>query len=156
MSAETKQYEQDACFYVWSNDYEIVWQDNPRFYVARNGEMRINIRKSTDDEYSVVRYTDDLRDFGINTDAELEAFADKGEDYFIWDNNPWFEVCSRTEGDEDLSEVFHNFDEAIAQALVLWDEYGADGDFWERPSETAVAMFDKLLDERGLSTKDGE
>jgi len=135
MSAEIKQYEQDACFYTWSNDYEIVWQDStlpdPRFYVARNGEMRINIRKSTDDEYSVVRYTDDLRDFGINTDAELQAFADKGEDYFIWDNNPWFEVCSRKDGDQDLNEVFHELDEAIAQAEILWKHYGADGDLWK-------------------------
>ena len=135
MSAETKQYEQDACFYVWSNDYEIVWQDStlpdPRFYVARNGEMRIHIRKSTDDEYSVVRYTDDLAEYGINTDAELKAFADKGEDYFIWDNNPWFEVCSRKDGDQDLNEVYHELDEAIAQAEILWKHYGADGDLWK-------------------------
>lgn len=156
MSADEKQYEQDACFYTWTGDFEIIWQDNPRFYVARNGEMRINARKSLDAEYEVLRYTDDLRDFGINTDDDLRAWEDKGEDYFIWDNNPWFEVCSRKEGDEELYEVFHNFDEAIAQALVLWDEYGEDGDLWEPPSETAVAMFDKLLDERGLSTKDGE
>jgi hypothetical protein len=135
MSAETKQYEQDACFYVWSSDYEIVWQDStlpdPRFYVARNGEMRIHIRKSTDDEYSVVRYTDDLAEYGINTDAELKAFADKGEDYFVWDNNPWFEVCSRKDGDQDLNEVYHELDEAIAQAEILWKHYGADGDLWK-------------------------
>ena len=135
MSAETKQYEQDACFYVWSNDYEIVWQDStlpdPRFYVARNGEMRIHARKSLDAEYQVLRYTSDLRDFGINTDAELQAFADKGEDYFIWDNNPWFEVCSRKDGDQDLNEVYHELDEAIAQAEILWKHYGADGDLWK-------------------------
>ena len=135
MSAETKQYEQDACFYVWSNDYEIVWQDStlpdPRFYVARNGEMRIHARKSLDAEYQVLRYTSDLRDFGINTDAELKAFADKGEDYFVWDNNPWFEVCSRKDGDQDLNEVYHELDEAIAQAEILWKHYGADGDLWK-------------------------
>ena len=135
MSAETKQYEQDACFYVWSNDYEIVWQDStlpdPRFYVARNGEMRIHARKSLDAEYQVLRYTSDLRDFGINTDAELQAFADKGEDYFVWDNNPWFEVCSRKDGDQDLNEVYHELDEAIAQAEILWKHYGADGDLWK-------------------------
>ena len=132
---ETKQYEQDACFYVWSNDYEIVWQDStlpdPRFYVARNGEMRIHARKSLDAEYQVLRYTSDLRDFGINTDAELQAFADKGEDYFVWDNNPWFEVCSRKDGDQDLNEVYHELDEAIAQAEILWKHYGADGDLWK-------------------------
>ena len=135
MSAETKQYEQDACFYVWSNDYEIVWQDStlpdPRFYVARNGEMRIHARKSLDAEYQVLRYTSDLRDFGINTDAELQAYADKGEDYFVWDNNPWFEVCSRKDGDQDLNEVYHELDEAIAQAEILWKHYGADGDLWK-------------------------
>ena len=93
--------------------------------------MRIHIRKSTDDEYSVVRYTDDLAEYGINTDAELQAFADKGEDYFIWDNNPWFEVCSRKDGDQDLNEVYHELDEAIAQAEILWKHYGADGDLWK-------------------------
>lgn len=131
MSAETKQYEQDPAFYTWSADYEIVWQDNPRFYVARNGEMRIHARKSLDEEYQVLRYTDQLSKFGINTDDDLRAWEAKGEDYFEWDNNPWFEVCSRKEGDEELYEVFHNFDEAIAHALVLWAEYGADGDLWE-------------------------
>lgn len=150
MSADDKQYEQDACFYTWSSDYEIVWQDNPRFYVARNGEMRIHARKSLDEEYQVLRYTDNLRDFGISTDADLREWSAKGEDYFIWDNNPWFEVCSKRDGDEDLNEVYHDFDEAIAYALELWNEAGEDGDIWERPSETAVAMFEKLLDERKL------
>jgi hypothetical protein len=135
MSAETKQYEQDACFYVWSNDYEIVWQDStlpdPRFYVARNGEMRIHARKELDAEYQVLRYTDDLRDFGINTDDDLRAWEAKGEQYFIWDNNPWFEVCSRKDGDQDLNEVYHELDEAIAQAEILWKHYGANGDLWK-------------------------
>ena len=136
MSAETKQYEQDACFYVWQGQSEVVWQDsqtdgNSRFLVTRAGEMRIHIRKSTDDEFSVVRYTDDLAEYGINTDAELRAFADKGEDYFIWDNNPWFEVWSNKDGDQDLEEVFHELDDAIACANELWDKYGADGDLWK-------------------------
>lgn len=150
MSADEKQYEQDACFYTWTSDWEVVWQNTPRFQVMRNGEMRIHARKSLDEEYQVLRYTDDLRDFGINTDADLREWDAKGADYFDWDNNPWFEVISTKEGDEDLNEVYHNFDEAIAYAEELWRDYGAEGDIWEHPSETAVAMFDKLLDERGL------
>jgi len=132
---ETKQYERDACFYAWTSEWENVWQDSTlpeaRFYVIRNGEMRIHARKSLDAEYQVLRYTDDLVNFGITTDAELQAFADKGEDYFIWDNNPWFEVCSYKDGDENLCEVFHDFDEAIAYAEKLWRDHGADGDLWE-------------------------
>jgi hypothetical protein len=93
--------------------------------------MRIHARKELGDEYQVLRYTSDLRDFGINTDAELQAFAGKGEDYFIWDNNPWFEVCSNKDGDQDLSEVYHELDDAIAQAEILWKHYGADGDLWK-------------------------
>ena len=133
--SETKQYEQDACFYTWNSDWEEVWADSrlesPRFRVYRNGEMRIHARKELDAEYQVLRYTDDLRDFGINTDAELRAFEDKGEDYFVWDDNPWFEVISTKDGDEDLNEVFHELDDAIAYAEELWNKYGLDGDLWK-------------------------
>jgi len=135
MSEETKQYEQDACFYVWQGQSEFAWTDSTlpvaRFSVVRAGEMRIHIRKTTDDEFSVVRYTDDLAEYGINTDAELRAFEDKGEDYFVWDNNPWFEVWSNKDGDQDLDEVFHELDDAIAYAEELWNKYGLNGDLWK-------------------------
>jgi hypothetical protein len=116
-----------------SADYEIVWEnaDARRFYVARNGEMRINARNSLNNDYTVIRYTDQLEDFGITNDSELREWEDKGQDYFEYDNNSWFEVCSRTEGDEELYEVFHVLSEAVAHAESLWETYGENGNIWE-------------------------
>lgn len=124
---------QDSAFYTMSADYEIVWEnaDARRFYVARNGEMRINARKNLNDDYTVIRYTDQLEDFGITNDTELREWEDKGQDYFEYDNNSWFEVCSRTEGDEELYEVFHSLSEAVAHAEYLWEIYGETGNLWE-------------------------
>lgn len=123
---------QDPAFYTWTGDFEIVWDNKNawRFYVARNGEMRINARKNLSDEYTVIRYTDQLAEFGITTDAELRDWEDKGEEYFYFENNSWFEVCSRNEGDEELYELFHNLSEAIAHAEMLWEEFGEQGNMW--------------------------
>lgn len=135
MSAETKKHN-DACFYTYHGQSEVVWRGsetsgNSRFLVVRAGDMRIHIRKTTDDEYSVVRYTEDLIEREINTDEKLQAYADKGEDYFIWDDNPWFEVWSDKDGDQDLDTIFHELDDAIAYANELWAKHGLDGDLWK-------------------------
>lgn len=123
----------DSAFYTMSADYEIVWSNSDawRFYVARNGEMRINARKNLNDDYTVIRYTDQLEDFGITNDTELREWEDKGQDYFEFENNSWFEVCSRNEGDEELYEVFHSLSEAVAHAELLWETYGETGNIWE-------------------------
>lgn len=120
----------DSAFYTMSADYEILYWDNAesenrRFYVCRNGEMRINIRKSLDTEFSVIRYSNDLEEFGITNDAELAEWEDKGEDYFSWENNSWFEVCSRRAGDEDVNIVVHSLDEAKELVDSLYKSYGS-------------------------------
>jgi hypothetical protein len=124
---------QDSAFYTWSPDWETVWADSttPRFRVYRNGEMRIHARKALLSDYEVLRYTDQLESFGIKTDEDLRKWEAKGAEHFEWINNSWFEVVSVLDGDEAFSEVFHELDEAIAQAKVLWEEYGADRNIWE-------------------------
>jgi len=110
-------------FYVWENDYEEVWatESNP-FFVIRNGEMRIIVRRSADDEISeLIRYSDLLERFGITTDKELEEWSKK-EDVFSVINNPWFEVWS-VKDTEFFSEPFFDLKEAIAQAEVMLQEY---------------------------------
>jgi hypothetical protein len=121
----------DSAFYTMSADYEILYWDNAesetrRFYVSRNGEMRINIRKSLESEYAVIRYSDDLEEFGITNDDELREWEEKGEDYFSWENNSWFEVCSRKEGDEDLAVIVHELDEAKELVDSLYKMYGSE------------------------------
>jgi len=127
---------QDSAFHTWTPDWVLVWADfttgeEPRFRVYRNGEMRIHARKALLSDYEVLRYTDDLESFGIKTDADLAEWEAKGSEYFDWINNSWFEVVSVNEGDEDFSEVFHTFDEAVAFATKLWSKYGRHGNIWE-------------------------
>lgn len=108
----TDQERQDSAFYT-DDDTQVVWEreGNP-FYVLRCGEMRIHARHKLTDDYEVIRYTDRLESFGIKTDADLHKWSDKGEDYFDWVNNSWFEVVHEDEGDYS-SEPLHSLDEAI-------------------------------------------
>jgi hypothetical protein len=110
-------------FYVWENDYEEVWatESNP-FFVIRNGEMRIIVRQSADDEISeLIRYSDILERFGITTDKELEEWSKK-EDVFSVVNNPWFEIWS-VKDTEFFSEPFFDLKEAIAYAEKMLEQY---------------------------------
>jgi hypothetical protein len=123
----------DSAFYTMSADYEILYWDNAesetrRFYVSRNGEMRIYARKNLEDDHTVIRYTDQLEDFGITNDSELREWEDKGEEYFSWVNNSWFEVCSRKEGDEDLALIVHELDEAKELVDSLYKMYGSESE----------------------------
>ena len=130
--SETKNYgtnpeQQDSAFYTNDSGVEVVWEDesNPRFYVTRNGEMRIHARHTLDAEHEVIRYTDALESFGIKTDKALAEWSDKGEEYFSWVNNSWFEVLDENDPDY-YSEPYHAIDDAIGQAEVLQAEYGND------------------------------
>jgi hypothetical protein len=123
----------DSAFSTMSADYEILYWDNPesenrRFYVSRSGEMRIHARKALLSDYEVIRYTDQLEDFGITNDTELREWEDKGEEYFSWQNNSWFEVCSRKEGDEDLAIVIHDYAEAKELVDSLYNMYGSESE----------------------------
>jgi hypothetical protein len=118
----------DASFYVNSPSAETVWEDadNPRFFVVRNGEMRIHAKKEVGDEHTeVIRYTDQLRDFGIYLDSQLAEWTDKGEEVFCWVNNSWFEVWD-TKDTNYFSEPLFDLNEAIEYAKDLQGGYGND------------------------------
>jgi hypothetical protein len=124
---------QDSAFYTDHNTPQMVWRDeaNPRFYVVRNGEMRIN---AIDDKGTrhIIRYTDQLMDFGIKTDEELQTWSDKGNTYdgiFEWINNSWFEVWDSTddENGDEISNVYDTLDDAISIAVDFQNIYGNDG-----------------------------
>lgn len=104
---------QDSAFYTDDNDLQLVWQDkkNP-FAVYREGEMRIHAIKHGHEV--VIRYTDQLDEFGIKTDKELSEWSAK-EELFEWVNNSWFVVLHETDR-EWFSEPLHELDEAIAYA----------------------------------------
>jgi CRP-like cAMP-binding protein len=114
----TDPLKQDSAFFTYSAGTEVVWEDVAcDYYVVRAGEMRIHAVSDSGDEV-VIRYSDQLQDFGIKTDAELAEWSAKPEEVFSWVNNSWFEVY--TEKDTDFfSEPFHSLDEAIAYAVSL-------------------------------------
>jgi hypothetical protein len=120
---------QDPAFYVNGAGHEVVWDNktgNGRFYVVRNGEMRIHAKESSGDfDTTVIRYTDRLEEFGITTDEELAKWTEKGDEFFHWANNAWFEVWDSNDPDY-YSEPYHELNDAIGQAEVLLAEYGDD------------------------------
>jgi hypothetical protein len=117
---------QDSAFYTNEAGHEVVWSDaeKPRFYVIRNGEMRIHYSPDLESQ-QVIRYTDQLEAIGVKTDADLEKFNDLGDEMFTWVNNSWFEVLDSNDS-EYYSEPYHSLADAIGQAEVLHAEYGAD------------------------------
>lgn len=118
--------QQDSAFYTNEAGHEIVWENptNTRFYVIRNGEMRIHATDSNGDRI-VIRYTDQLEAFGIKTDEDLAKWTEADEELFCWVNNSWFEVMDLTEPNW-TSEVFDTLDDAKNYAVELFEEYGDD------------------------------
>jgi len=116
---------QDSAFYTNEAGVETVWDadTNERFYVVRNGEMRIHAIHHGHEV--VIRYTDQLADIGIKDDAALAVWSGKGEEVFDWVNNSWFEVYDSTDT-EYYSEPIHSLDEAIDFAKELSAKYGKD------------------------------
>jgi hypothetical protein len=119
---------QDACFYTNEANHEIVWRDEqtPRFFVVRNGELRLHAFIKGEDEKNptVIRYTDQLESYGIDTDEKLiKTFGLNAEVKFEWANNPWFEVWDTEQVEED-GESYHQLDDAIAVAQKMNTELG--------------------------------
>ena len=125
MTTQTKVL-QDSAFYTNESGTEVVWDNDPnkRFYVVRNGEMRINATKDGE-HIEVIRYTDRLERFGIKDDAALAEWSAKGEEVFSWVNNSWFEVYD-TDDREWYSDPIHAFDEAVEFALAISEKFGKD------------------------------
>jgi hypothetical protein len=107
---------QEAEFYVDNEGTQSLWEGE-RYYVIRNGEMRIHLG----DE--VIRYTDQLVNAGIGSDKVLSALnissaLAETHDLFQIIESPWFEVVDSTDP-TDEGEVYHVLDEAVERAQVL-------------------------------------
>jgi len=109
----------DAAFYVNDNNYEIVFECG-RFAVIRNGDMRINIRLNKSDEWSALRYTQDLEKWGITTDEQLNSWAEQS-DLFEWWDSPWFEVVDKNDLNAD-SDVIHELFVAVDECKRMNSE----------------------------------
>ena len=115
---------QDPAFYTNSSDYEVVWNENPRFCVIRNGGMNVYYTPfpySDSKSIDIIRYTNELEALGIKTDEDLRG----AEPLLTWHNNSWFEVLDFNNTDWS-SDVYDTLYEAIDKAINLWITLGAD------------------------------
>ena len=127
---DTHRPPQDPAFYVDGEGWQEVWRDaeQPRFFVVRNGEMRILAWANGEDRENptIIRYSDTLDGYGVTTDAELIALENKGEEVLEYVNNAWFEVWDANDPyGEDISNVYHSVDDAVDVCRSFTVTYGA-------------------------------
>jgi len=107
----------DAAFYTTTHESDPVWiSEDKEVIVYRNGEMRIHYTEP-DGAVSVLRYTDDLDDKGLDTDDKLYEAEQSGA--IEWWNNPWFEVVWPDNLD---GEVVLDYNVAVAMAADIVEE----------------------------------
>ena len=78
--------------------------------------------RDEDGDVEIIRYTDQLIRFGIDTDEKLKEWSDKGDEYFYVSMNPWYEVISVNDK-HYFSEPIFDVHEAINFAKELQDKY---------------------------------
>jgi hypothetical protein len=109
----------DPAFYKWDNGQTLIATvtGTKKLNVVANGEMYLSIPYVVDGDLSehqtnVIKYSDQLEDAGIKTDAQLNQFTKTMSDtgWEVWHQNNWFEVYA--EDDED-GVVFHSLKEAL-------------------------------------------
>lgn len=104
----------DAAFFTYDHGSMLVWQtDDKMVRVYKNGEMRIHLTQDNGD-VAVLRYVNDLDEYGLDTDEKLFAAEEAGK--IEWWENPWFEVVW---DDNEDGEVLGGYDEAVAYALKV-------------------------------------
>ena len=108
---------QSAEFYVHGEGTETLWDGGERYYVIRNGEMRIHFGED------ILRYTEDLLKAGVCSDRVLSALnissaLAETHDLFQIIDSPWFEVVDSSDP-TDMGEVYHYLDEAVERAQAL-------------------------------------
>jgi len=132
----------DPCWYVFQSTSDpvcAVANTVKTIYVCAEGEMRIYVLDDKGEEIGIIRYADDLPEWGITNDVQLEQFV-FAQDYkpfvtqfgrtvtFVLDSNCWFDLYDR-EGNE-LDSVSFDLAEAIGTATELlltpeWQSYGS-------------------------------
>ena len=113
----------DPAFYTWDTpEWVATVEFEDRLLEAWVvGEMRIITQ---DDQ--ILRYTDDLIHYGIDSDEKLQALDDGSWD--IWQNNSWIELRTYEGewiGDVWSGHVYHDVQEAVQamQALLTDPEF---------------------------------
>ena len=131
---ERPQGRDDAAWYIYQSAHDAVATVSNgvrEITIYADGEMRVLVRHSSDaNDYSVLRYCEEWREYGINNDDEMSFAQDNYNDelgnYRIeWVNNPWFDLYATDHNVGDfgwLDSVCHSLSDAIEQATVLLSE----------------------------------
>lgn len=118
----------DSAFWTWdSPEWVATYEFEGRaLEVWCVGEMRIHVPDSHESGGGIIRYADDLRQYGIHNNKDLEEFSNKYANDDIWQNNSWFELRDyegQWIGDVFSGHVYHDVEEALdACAELLQDE----------------------------------
>lgn len=115
----------DPAFYTWTGNDLVatVALGDKRIGVYCDGEMRIHLWDTAQDKQSgknyqsVIRYCNELKEYGITTDKELQAQENRIE----WINNSWYDLYDLNSG-EHLDCVHYDIDEAILQASAILED----------------------------------
>lgn len=121
----------DPAFYVLdANEHVYITEvsnpdKNRTVFVYCDGMMRLNLWESVEArnmglDPSVIRYTDDLLSYGIDSDKKLE----EAEPRIEWINNAWFDLYS---DDTWFDHVCHDIEDAVEIAKA----YTIDDELWE-------------------------
>ena len=90
------------------NPVVTVVHGNREVYVYVVGEVRVRVGDF------IYKNVDEIIDFGIHTDAQLDEAVERGDIEFF--NNNWFEVLER--GDDDVTGIIaHDLNGAIEAAV---------------------------------------
>ena len=110
----------DPAFYTWdSPEWVATVELNGRALEAWTvGKMRIYL----DEGDTIIRYTDDLLAYGIDTDEKLYKLTEDDDAFDIWENNSWIELRDyegQWIGDFFSGHVYHSVKEAVEGMMEL-------------------------------------
>ena len=118
-------------FYVWQEGYEsyatITYLDRV-VEIERGGEMSLSLPnlvngERSDEDGTIVRYSDDLEAAGINDDIQLTQFIKtiSNAGFEVYRMNPWWELFAHN---DDMGEIYETFYEAVDAGIdyILTDE----------------------------------
>jgi hypothetical protein len=121
---------QDSFFY--DGDIAKLKFKNREVFIVAVGDIRID--KNNKMVYKNGAEHNEGIGFPVETDKDLEKISK--DDNFAWENNNWFELAYKLDGDEWTEsfdgDTYAEYDEAIEGAKTLI----CDDDFWEYIEKT--------------------
>lgn len=142
---EREQGREDSCWYTYWSSHDLVAnvsRGNRAVAIHADGEMRIEAyKRNADEEFiqeGVIRYSDELEEYGVTRDSDLWGLPDASHIrfdmvgpnsngyYYVIDNNSWYDLYS--EEGEHLDCVCDTLSMAIEIATNIIND--DDEELW--------------------------